>query len=147
MNPGDSMNDHPVTLPVPAEIYDRASHIAAVTEQTVEAVLLQQLKDAFTDPLPELSLAEQRELEALTLLSNDALWTIAREQMAGDTQARLRVLMRANTEGTVDALRQAELEALVEQGQQLTMRKAKAAALLAERGCSITLDTLALADE
>jgi hypothetical protein len=136
------MNDHTVTLPVPADIYDRASHIAQVTTQTIEAVLLQQLRNAFADPLPELAPDEQRELSALTLLSDEALWTIAREQMAGDKQARMQTLMEANTQGKLDPLQQTELESLVEQGQQLSMRKAKAAALLTERGYTITLNTL-----
>lgn len=141
------MNDYSVTLPVPADIYDRASHIAEVTAQTVEAVLLQQLKDAFADPLPELSPHGQRELEALTLLSDEALWTIAHEQMAEDKQARMQTLMAANDQGTLDTLQQAELEALVEQGQQLSMQKAKAAALLTERRYTVTLDVLSSADE
>jgi hypothetical protein len=141
------MSDYPVTLPVPADIYDRASHMAKVTAQSVEAVLLQQLKDAFADPLPELPPHEQRELDALTLLSDEALWTIAREQMAEYKQARMQTLMDANAEGTLDNIQRSELEALVEQGQRLSMRKAKAAALLTERGYTMTLDDLSAADE
>src|SRR5215475_15304075 len=103
------MNYYPVTLPVPADIYDRASHMAEVTSQSVEAVLLQQLKEAFADPLPELLPHEQRELDALTLLSDEALWTIAREQMAEHKQARMQTLMDANAEGTLDNIQRSEL--------------------------------------
>ncbi len=46
------MSHYPVTLPVPDDIYDCARRIAAGTSQSVEAVLLQQLKDAFAAPLP-----------------------------------------------------------------------------------------------
>jgi hypothetical protein len=141
------MTEYSVTLPVPTDIYDRASHIAKVTAQSIEAVLLQQLRDAFADPLPELPPEEQRELHALTLLSDEALWTIAREQMAGDKQARLQTLMEINNQGALDPPQRAELEALVEQGQQLSMRKAKAAALLTERGYPITVNALSSADE
>ena len=76
------MSDYAVTLPVPEEIYDRARQVAAGTAQSVEAVLLQQLQAAFMAPLPPLPPDEQRELEALTSLSDEALWTLAREQMA-----------------------------------------------------------------
>jgi hypothetical protein len=138
------MNDYPVTLPVPAAIYDRASHMAEVTSQSVEAVLLQQLKDAFADPLPELPPHEQRELNALTLLSDEALWTIAREQKK---QVRMQTLLDANVERVLDNRQQSELEALIEQGQQLSLRKAKAAALLTERGYTVTLDELSSTDE
>ena len=141
------MNDYSVTLPVPADIYDRASHIAEVTAQSIETVLLQQLKDAFADPLPELPVDEQRELNALTLLSDEALWTIAREQMAGDKQVRMQTLMEENNQRGLDPLQQAELEALVEQGQRLSLRKAKAAALLIERGYTITVAALSSTDE
>lgn len=136
------MNEHSVTLPVPDDIYDRAVRIAQRTAQPVEAVLVQQLRDAFADPLTALAPEEQRELTALALLSDEALWTIAREQMTAEKQARLQILMDGNTEGTLDAQQQTQLVALVEQGQQLTMRKAKAAALLADRGYAITVDAL-----
>jgi hypothetical protein len=140
------MSDYPVTLPVPADIYDRASHMAKVTSRSVEAVLLQRLKDAFAASLPELPLHEQRELDALGLLSDEALWTIAREQMAENKQARMQTLMDANTEGMLDDIQRSELEALIEQGQRLSMRKAKAAALLTERGYAMTLDDLSSAN-
>ncbi|MBI3245242.1 MAG: hypothetical protein HYZ50_01905 [Deltaproteobacteria bacterium] len=141
------MNDYSVTLPVPTDIYDRASHLAKATAQSIEAVLLQQLRDAFADPLPELPPEEQRELHALTLLSDEALWTIARAQMAGEKQARLQTLMEINNQGALDPLQRAELEALVEQGQQLSVRKAKAAALLTDRGYLITVNALSSSDE
>ena len=141
------MNEHSVTLPVPDDIYNRAAHIAKLTAQPVEAVLLQQLCDAFADPLAALAPEEQRELTALALLSDEALWTITREQMTTEKQARLQPLMDGNTQGTLDVQQQAELVALVEQGQQLSMRKAKAATLLADRGYSITVDALSPAHE
>ncbi len=141
------MSDYPVTLPVPADVYDRASHIAAVTSQSIEAVLLQQLQNAFADSLPELPPDEQRELEALTQLSDEALWTIAREQMTEDRQTRMQTLMNTNAQGRLDKVQRSELEALVEQGQRLSVRKAKAAALLTERGYTITLDALSSAHE
>ena len=141
------MSDYTVTLPVPEEIYDRARQVAAGTAQSVEAVLLQQLQAAFMAPLPPLPPDEQRELEALTSLSDEALWTLAREQMAQDKQARLHVLMDANSQGTLEEAQRVELEALVTQGQRLSVRKAQAAALLTERGYRVTREALASAHE
>ena len=141
------MSDYTVTIPVPDYIYDRARQIAEGTAQSVEAVLLQQLKDAFAEPLSALPPDEQSELEALTHLSNEALWTIAREQMAQDKQSRMQELMDANTQGTLDKAQRSELEALVVQGQRLSLRKAQAAALLTDRGCRVTVETLSSADE
>jgi hypothetical protein len=141
------MSHYSVTLPVPEDIYDCARRIAEGTSQSIEAVLLQQLKDAFAAPLPDLAPAEQRELEALTFLSDDALWTIACEQMPADRQARLHALMEANSRGTLDDAQRVGLETLVAQGQRLSIRKAQAAALLTERGYQVTREALAAADE
>lgn len=141
------MSHYSVTLPVPDYIYDRARRIAEGTSQSIEAVLLQQLQDAFTESLPNLAPEEQRELDALTHLSDDALWTIAREQMPPQRQARLHALMEANSRGTLDDAQRAELETLVAQGQRLSLRKAQAAALLTERGYRVTREAIAEADE
>jgi hypothetical protein len=110
-------------------------------------VLLQQLKDAFAAPLPDLAPEEQREQEALRLLSDDALWTIAREQMSKDRQVRMQTLMAANSQGILDDAQRSELEALVAQGQRLSVRKAQAAALLTERGYPVKRAALSSADE
>jgi hypothetical protein len=141
------MSYYSVTLPLPDYIYDCARRIAEGTSQSIEAVLLQQLKDAFTDPLPDLPAEEQRELEALKFLSDDTLWTIVREQMPEDRQVRLQTLMDANSQGTLDDAHRSELEALVAQGQRLSVRKAQAAALLTERGYPVTRAALSSADE
>jgi hypothetical protein len=141
------MSHHAVTLPIPDDIYDCARRIAEGTSQSIEAVLLQQLKDAFAAPLPDLEPEEQRELEALIRLSDDALWTIAREQMPADRQVRMQTLMDANSEGTLDDAQRSELETLVAQGQRLSVRKAQAAALLAERGYPAARAALSSADE
>jgi hypothetical protein len=87
------MSHYSVTLPVPDDIYDCVRRIAEGTSRSIEAVLLQQLKDAFAGPLPNLAPEEQRELEALAFLSDDTLWTIAREQMPEDRQVRMHTLM------------------------------------------------------
>jgi hypothetical protein len=141
------MSHYPVTLPVPDYIYDRARRIVEGTSQSIEAVLLQQLQEAFTAPLPDLAPDEQRELEALTHLSDDALCTMAREQMPEDRQARLQALMDANSQGTLDNAQGSELATLVAQGQRLSLRKAQAAALLTERGYPVTLEAIAAAKE
>ena len=141
------MGHYSITLPVPDDIYDCARRIAEGTSQSIEAVLLQQLKDAFAAPLPDLAPEEQRGLEALRFLSDDALWTIARDQMSEDRQVRMQTLMDANSQGTLDDAQRSELEALVAQGQRLSVRKAQAAALLTERGYLVKRAALSSADE
>lgn len=133
------MVNQAVTLNVPQHIYERAQQVAETTQQSLEAVLLHDLEAAYLPPLPE---EEQRELNALTLLSDDALWAIAREQIPSTQQERMQLLMDGNTKGTLTAAEHQELEVLVEQGQKRMLRKGKAAALLTERGYKITRQSL-----
>lgn len=54
-------------------------------------------------PLRAFPPEEEAELEALKCLSDDALWTIAREQMSEHLQSRMQVLMDKNTVGSLSA--------------------------------------------
>jgi hypothetical protein len=128
-----------ITLQIPEHIYERARTLAETTAQPLEAVFLHELENAFLPPLPE---DEEAELNALNYLSDEALWTIAREQMPAPRQERMQGLMDANTQGTLSTEEYQELEALVYQGQRLMLRKGKAAALLTERGHQVTRDSL-----
>jgi hypothetical protein len=129
------MTDQPILLSIPEDVSDRARRIAEETAQPVEQVLLQYL-----NTLPESTLPpdEQAELEALRFLSDDALWTIAREQMPEAVQVRAHALMDKNTHGTILDDEVVELEKLVERADRLMLRKAEAALLLKSRGYSFT---------
>lgn len=135
------MADFPVTLNIPEYLYNRARRLAEKRALPIEQILLNQLEATFVD-LPSLPPGEQSELDALAHLSDQALWTIAREQMPENDQQRMQTLMTANNLGTISAHERDELTALVEQGQRLMLRKGKAMALLTERGHSIHPDEL-----
>src|SRR5690606_30501397 len=107
------------------------------TAQPVDEVMIAYLR-TLSASLPVLPPDEEAELEALQALSDDALWTIAREQMPDAQQRRMQDLMDKNSLGTTTAEEYAELEALVERGQRLMMRKSEAAALLTRRGYKVT---------
>lgn len=76
----------------------------------------------------------QAEQRALRYLSDDALKTIAAEQMLAADQAQLSTLMEKNSQGQLTAQEQEALTILTERGDRLMLRKAEAAALLAQRG-------------
>jgi hypothetical protein len=141
------LSDHPITLVIPDYIYTQAAQVSRATSQPIEIVLRQRLEQAFTDPRSRLPLDEQAELDALKFLSDEALWTMAREQMPRQQQARMQTLMDRNNMGTLAAGELEELTALVEQGQRLTLRKAQAADLLMDRGYRVTAKDMAPADE
>jgi len=129
-------------LTVPDDVYRRARKIADQTTRPVDQVLIEHLR-TLPSVLPPLPQAEEAELQALHVLSDDALWTIAREQMVTADDERLQALMQKNSLGTITQVEHTELGQLVERSQRLLLRKSAAAALLAERGHSITPSTLA----
>lgn len=126
-----------IILKVPEDISVRARQIAETVAQPVEQLLLNHLK-TLAAPLPVLPPDTQAELDALQHLSDDALWTIAREQMPEDVQARAHALMDQNSRSVMTDEEHAELEQLVERGDRLMLRKAEAAALLRQRGYTFT---------
>ncbi|MBN1312941.1 MAG: hypothetical protein JXB30_16115 [Anaerolineae bacterium] len=130
-----------VTLSIPQYLYDRARRMAEEKALPIEEILVRQLELTLVD-LPTLPPDEQAELDALTHLSDDALWTIAREQMEMEQQGRMQVLMTRNNMGTIASDEHAELTKLVDQGQRLMLRKGKAMALLTERGYHIRPESL-----
>jgi hypothetical protein len=130
------------TLTVPENVYRRAEQMARATAQPVEAVLLDHLR-LLADAAPLLAEDEEAELQALRYLSDDALWTIAREQMASEAQARMRTLMDKNSSSAITPEEHHELARLVVRGQQLMLRKSEAAAVLTRRGYTVSAQGLA----
>lgn len=133
------MSDY--TLTIPEEIYSRVLQIAEEASQAVDEVMIEYLKRL--SHLPQLPPDEEAELAALKQLSDDALWTIAREQMPVDSQVQMQTLMDKNSLGTITPSEYAELEILVERGQRLMVRKSEAAALLTQRGYKVTSQDMA----
>lgn len=129
------MSDYMLTIP--EDVYQHARQIADETAQPVDRLMVDYLR-TLSAPLPLLPPDEAAELDALKHLSDDALWTIAREQMSQDVQARMQVLMDRNNQGTITEAEYAELEEYVERGNRLMVRKAEAAGILMERGHSFT---------
>jgi len=100
-------------------------------------------RQKLADAAPLLAEDEEAELQALRYLSDDALWTIARERMAPEAQARTRTLMDKNSSGAITPEDYQELTRLVERGQRLMLRKSEAAAVLTRRGHTVSAQDLA----
>lgn len=121
-----------VVLSLPDDLLAKVRAMANSTNQTTEEVLLGHLQ-GIGEVLPDLPISEQSELDALTHLSDDALWTIAREQLPSDVQARAEILMMKNNQQELTTDEQSELEKLVDRADRLMLRKAEAASLLRKR--------------
>ena len=88
--------------------------------------------------MAQLPSAEQAELQALRYLSDDALRTIAAEQMVAAAQKRMAQLMDHNSYGKLSPAEQNELATFVERGDQLMLRKAEAIKLLRQHGYTVS---------
>lgn len=131
------MTDHSVTLSLPNAIFDPLREIAEAKSQSLEQVVIEQLRSVLSVSLPPLAADEDAELVAFKFLSDDTLRNIAREQMPSRDQDRMQVLMDQNNLGTITSLEYEELSQLVDRGQRLMLRKAWAAGVLMERGHKI----------
>ena len=129
-------------ISIPDALYEKARRVAEQTAQPVDDVIRERLADAFDEPLAELPADEVAELRALAYLSDDTLWTIAREQMPTAKQEHMSMLMDKNSFGTISDEEYQELSVLVEGGQRLTLRKSEAMKLLLDRGYQVGLEDL-----
>lgn len=118
-----------IILTIPEDISARARQIAETRDQSAEQVLIDYLKTLPSSLPPDI----QAELDALRHLSDDALWTIAREYMPDDVQARANELLDRNSRGLITDDEHRELEILVERADRLMLRKAEATSLLRQR--------------
>ncbi len=139
------MSDY--TISIPDSVYQKAREIAQQKSLSVDEVIRTRLEGAFFDPVLDIPLDEQSELNAMTYLSDDALFSMMREQMQKTKQTRMSFLMDKNNRGTISAEEHAELVTLVEDGQRLTLRKATAMNILMDRGYKLTLDDMKPIDE
>jgi len=134
------MSDY--TISIPDTLYDKAQRVAKQHAQSVETVIRTRLEGALDQPMLDLPTDERDELQAMSYLSDDALWTIAREQMQPELQASMSQLMDKNSQGTITKDEFRDLSHLVERGERLTLRKSQAMKLLLDRGYAVSLDAL-----
>lgn len=139
------MSDY--TISIPDSLYQKAQEVAKQRSLSVDEVIRVGLEGAFVESMLDIPLDEQAELKAMTYLSDDALFSLMREQMPQAKQARMSVLMDKNNRGTISDEEHAELVTLVEDGQRLTLRKATAMNILMDRGYKLTLDDMKPVDE
>ncbi len=139
------MSDY--TISIPNTLYEKAQRLAKQTSQSVDDVICTRLEGALDQPMLDISTDERAELQAMSYLSTDALWTIAREQIQPELQETMSKLMDKNSKGTITEDEFRELSELIERGQRLTLRKSQAMKLLLDRGYSVSLDELKPANE
>ena len=122
-----------VTLRMPYPLYRRASRAADVLQRPVEEVLITTL-DTALPPLEQIPAEIRAEVNALDTLNDDVLWKVAQSRMSMQQQERLDILLDAQGMRPLIAREVTELEELRTEYGRVLLRKARAYALLSERG-------------
>lgn len=137
------MSAHEITLTLPEELHALLASRARTSAQASDEVIAQALTRQFIlAPEPHLPAAIQAELRAMSDLSDDALWVIARSGPNEDTLALYDLLTERHADGTLTSAGKHLLGQLRDELDAVTLRKAQAFALLRSRG--VALPSLAL---
>lgn len=126
------MSNQKVTLQLPEFIMQRAKEAADALHRPVEEILTAILAAALPD-LADVPLEMHSDLAQMTWLSDADLWTIARSTLPDDRQARLQHLAKIQARRGLSEEEQTTLESLRRDYGQVTLRKARAYALLSLR--------------
>ena len=124
---------HSATLQLPDKIMRRARQAARALNSPVEDVLAATLAATLPDvedAPPEL----QSELAQMTWLNDQALWQIARSTLNSSQQAELQTLSELQSQRALTVIELAVLHAARAEYGRMTVRKARAYAILSLRG-------------
>jgi hypothetical protein len=116
------MADYPLTIHVPEQLYEQLRQRALQSAQPIEELLMMQLTATLFEPIPP---EDRAEISALQRLSDEALWTLAAEQMPRADQERLSLLLALNKRASLSEVETSELDGLVERGDRLICGKRK----------------------
>lgn len=122
-----------ITIPLPDTILKRAQQAAIVLHRSLEDVLAATLDAGLPDvgDAPDLL---QAELAAMTWLGDQELWSIAQSTMTDSQQAQLRRLSDKQGQQPLSPKNEERLDTLRREYGRITLRKARALALLSLRG-------------
>lgn len=122
-----------VTLHLPEAVMRRAKQAASVLQRPLEEVLTDTLAATLPD-IEDVPPDMQAELARMTWLSDQELWAIAHSMMSEEQQEQLRHLVEFQTRRPLSQGEEETLDALRQEYGRVTLRKARAYALLSLRG-------------
>lgn len=131
------MNFQTVTLRVPNPVYRHVKRAAEALQRPLEEMIVNTLRVA-VPRVDDVSPNMAAELAALSSLSDEALWQVAKSVMPAKSQTRLRTLSAAQRERQLTIAEEKKINALRQEYGRITLRKAQAYALLHERGLYTT---------
>lgn len=125
-----------VKIALPLPLYDRLKRAAELTHRSVEDVLATTVNAALP-PDPALPAEVVDDLAALVLFNDEALWAAAESALSPAQQRRLEQLSTVADSRNLTDAESSELSQLLEQYDRSVLRRAKALAVLAQRGYHI----------
>lgn len=126
-----------VKVKLPGVLYRRLKRAAAVTRQSLDAVLLQTIRGNLPPLLEDVPAEQSGELRALLKLRDDDLWAVARSPIDPKRWRRHQRLLRKNANGVLGTREQTELENLRAETDRHVLRKSFALAVLKWRGYAL----------
>lgn len=122
-----------ITLNLPDQTIQQAQQAAIILQKPVEDVLRDFLS-AILPSLQDVPAPMQAELTKMTWFDNQALWQIAQSNLSTTMQDELRILSMTQDQRTLTLPEQQRLDWLRQEYGRVTLRKARAYALLSLRG-------------
>jgi len=129
-----------VSVRVPKPVFLKLERAAKLTHRSVEEVLVATVNAALVEP-PGLPADLANELAAMHLLSDEALWAAATPSLSATERSLLSQLNRQAGERPLTPAEEAQQEQLLTAYHRSVLRRAKALAVLAQRGHSFPADT------
>jgi hypothetical protein len=127
------MTAHTVSVQLPRPIFLRLKDVAELTHRSVEEVLVTTV-DAALPEHRDLPAGLANELTAMNLLSDEALWAATEPSLSPTEQRRLSQLNHSAEDRPLTKAERAEQEQLLFAYHRSILRRAKALAILTQRG-------------
>lgn len=127
------MLEQTITVTLPELLVHRLQRAATLTYRTVDDVLASVVDTTLHAP-PDLPPDLANEIAAMTLFTDDALWSASESSLSPAQQRRMRQLTQSSKEQRLTNAESSELEYLLEQYDIAVFRRTHALARLSQRG-------------
>ncbi len=125
-----------VAVQIPQSLYERLEQVANKLQKPVDNLLVETLQAALADG-DEIPLDIQTDIATLDHLSEQALRDVAASEMSAQAQVMIEQLLDQQSQRPLRDEEAAQLDQLRHEYGRVMLRKARAYALLAERGHSL----------
>ena len=135
------MPNQTIPLQLPDAIYQRLQQVAHATNHSIEEVVLQTIRGNLPPSLDDLSPELHCVVADLQHMSDEALWSVAKEPLLQHQWRRHQRLLRKGQESPLSTAEHEELSELRAAADRFVTRRSYALALLKWHGHTILTDT------